>query len=45
VPGTVNERPNWQRRIQNWSQALKPDAAPPAAAAAINALTTARKST
>lgn len=43
VPGTVSERPNWQRRIQNWSQALKAETAPPAAAAAINALTTARK--
>jgi 4-alpha-glucanotransferase len=43
VPGTVSERPNWQRRIQNWSQALNGETAPPAAAAAVNALTTARK--
>lgn len=44
VPGTVSERPNWQRRLQNWSQALRRETAPPAAAAAINALTTARPS-
>lgn len=43
VPGTVSERPNWQRRIQNWSQALDVEHAPPAANAAMTALTAARK--
>jgi len=42
VPGTVTERPNWQRRVQNWSQALDPEQAPSAAAAAITALVVAR---
>jgi len=44
VPGTVSERPNWQRRVQNWSEVLDPDRAPPAAAAAVTALTVARPS-
>ena len=44
VPGTVSERPNWQRRVQNWSEQLDPERAPPAAAAAVTALTAARPS-
>ncbi|HUS31653.1 MAG TPA: 4-alpha-glucanotransferase [Kofleriaceae bacterium] len=44
VPGTVSERPNWQRRLQNWSQVLDPERAPPAAAAAVTALIAARPS-
>lgn len=42
VPGTVDERPNWQRRVQNWSDVLDPKRAPPAAAAALTALVAAR---
>lgn len=42
VPGTVTERPNWQRRVQSWNTVLDPKLAPPAAAATITALTTAR---
>ena len=44
VPGTVHERPNWQRRIERWTDALDVDRAAPAAAATIAAVTTARKS-
>jgi 4-alpha-glucanotransferase len=42
VPGTVHERPNWQRRVQSWSEMLDPERAPPAAAAALTALAAAR---
>ena len=42
VPGTVEQRPNWQRRIERWSDALDDERAAPAAAAAITAVTTAR---
>jgi 4-alpha-glucanotransferase len=42
VPGTVSERPNWQRRVQSWSTVLDPERAPPAAAAVITALSVAR---
>lgn len=42
VPGTIKERPNWQRRIQQWEHVLDPERAPPAAAAAINAIIAAR---
>ena len=42
VPGTVEERPNWQRRVERWSDALDEERAAPAAAAAITAVTTAR---
>jgi 4-alpha-glucanotransferase len=38
VPGTVDERPNWRRRIQAWSTSLDPDRASPAAAATITAV-------
>lgn len=43
VPGTVEERPNWQRRVDRWADALDEERAAPAAAAAITAVTTARK--
>jgi 4-alpha-glucanotransferase len=42
VPGTVSERPNWQRRVQGWAEVLDPERAPPAAAAAMHALVAAR---
>lgn len=42
VPGTVHERPNWQRRVQSWSEVLDAERAPPAAAATIAALVAAR---
>ncbi|HEX4423687.1 MAG TPA: 4-alpha-glucanotransferase [Kofleriaceae bacterium] len=42
VPGTVHERPNWQRRVEGWSDALDADRASPAAAAAIAAVVAAR---
>lgn len=44
VPGTVEQRPNWQRRIQSWTSSLSDEAAP-AAKAAIEALTKARPGT
>jgi len=44
VPGTVHERPNWQRRIERWADALEERRAPPAAAAAITAVVVARGS-
>ena len=42
VPGTVAERPNWQRRVEGWSDVLDEQRATPAAAAAIAALVAAR---
>jgi 4-alpha-glucanotransferase len=42
VPGTTTQRPNWQRRVDRWSEALDPDRAAPAAGAAIAAVTIAR---
>ena len=42
VPGTVEQRPNWQRRVQGWADALDPVRATPAAAAAIAAVVAAR---
>lgn len=42
VPGTVAERPNWQRRVAGWSDVLDETRASPAAAAAITAVVTAR---
>ncbi len=42
VPGTVHQRPNWQRRIERWADALDERRAPPAAAAAISAVVSAR---
>jgi 4-alpha-glucanotransferase len=44
VPGTVTERPNWQRRVQSWAESLDPERAQPAAAAALTALIAARPS-
>jgi len=44
VPGTVHERPNWQRRVQGWQESLDPERGTPAAVAAMAALCAARKS-
>jgi len=44
VPGTVHERPNWQRRVDRWSDALDEQRAAPPAAAAIAGVVTARRS-
>jgi 4-alpha-glucanotransferase len=43
VPGTVTERPNWQRRVDRWADALDEERGAPAAAAAINAVVAARR--
>jgi 4-alpha-glucanotransferase len=45
VPGTTSQRPNWQRRVEGWSDALDADHASPAAAAAIAAIIAARPPT
>jgi 4-alpha-glucanotransferase len=42
VPGTTTQRPNWQRRVEGWSEALDEQRAPPAAAATIAVITAAR---
>ena len=42
VPGTIDERPNWRRRVDRWADALDETRASPAAAATITAVTTAR---
>jgi 4-alpha-glucanotransferase len=42
VPGTTSERPNWQRRIAGWADALDEDRAAAAAAAAVAAVVAAR---
>jgi len=42
VPGTTTQRPNWQRRVEGWSDALDDDHASPAAATAIAAVVAAR---
>jgi 4-alpha-glucanotransferase len=42
VPGTTTQRPNWQRRVEGWSDALDEHRAPPAAAATIAAITATR---
>jgi 4-alpha-glucanotransferase len=42
VPGTTSQRPNWQRRVEGWSDALDRDRGSPAAAAAIAAVVAAR---
>lgn len=42
VPGTTTQRPNWQRRVEGWADALDPDRASPAAAATIAAVSIAR---
>ena len=43
VPGTTHERPNWQRRVIGWADALDPKRATPAAASAIAAVVEARR--
>jgi len=42
VPGTTFQRPNWQRRVEGWSDALDEDRASSAAAAAIAAVVAVR---
>jgi 4-alpha-glucanotransferase len=42
VPGTVDERPNWRRRIDSWSKSLDRDDASPAANTTIDIVTKAR---
>lgn len=42
VPGTTSQRPNWQRRVEGWADALDEERASPAAAAAIAAVVAAR---
>jgi 4-alpha-glucanotransferase len=42
VPGTVAERPNWQRRVERWADALDAARAAPAAVAAIAEVVAAR---
>jgi 4-alpha-glucanotransferase len=42
VPGTTSERPNWQRRVERWPDALDESRATPAALAAIAAVIAAR---
>ncbi|MDB4961859.1 MAG: 4-alpha-glucanotransferase [Myxococcales bacterium] len=44
VPGTVDQRPNWQRRVDRWSESLDEDRASPPAAATITAVVAARTS-
>ncbi len=43
VPGTTTQRPNWQRRVEGWADALDPDRAPLAAAATIATVSTTRR--
>jgi len=43
VPGTVSERPNWQRRVQGWAESLDPERGSAAAIAAIAGVVAARK--
>ena len=45
VPGTSTERPNWQRRVSGWADALDENRASPAAAAAVAAVVAARPRT
>jgi 4-alpha-glucanotransferase len=42
VPGTTTERPNWQRRVPGWAEALDETRASPAAGAAVAAVSAAR---
>ncbi len=44
VPGTTHERPNWQRRVVGWAEALDEHRATPVAAATIAAVVEARRS-
>lgn len=43
VPGTTDERPNWQRRVVLWAEALDETAASPVAAGTIAAVVAARR--
>ncbi|MEJ7602859.1 MAG: 4-alpha-glucanotransferase [Kofleriaceae bacterium] len=43
VPGTVDQRPNWRRRVPAWADALDEAHASPPAAACISAVVAARK--
>ncbi len=43
VPGTSTQRPNWQRRVDRWSEALDPDHSSPAAITAVAAVVSARR--
>ena len=43
VPGTTSERPNWQRRVVQWAEALDDATASPAAAGTIAAVVAARR--
>jgi 4-alpha-glucanotransferase len=45
VPGTTTQRPNWQRRVEGWTDSLEPARAKPAAAAAIAGVVAARPKT
>jgi 4-alpha-glucanotransferase len=45
VPGTSTERPNWQRRVPGWANALDEDRATPAARATVSAVAAARPRT
>ncbi|HEY1812963.1 MAG TPA: 4-alpha-glucanotransferase [Kofleriaceae bacterium] len=45
VPGTTSERPNWQRRVPGWADALDDMKAPAVAAATIAAVSAARPRT
>jgi len=45
VPGTTFQRPNWQRRVAGWGEALDEDRASPAAIAAVAVVAAARPST
>ncbi|HET7505279.1 MAG TPA: 4-alpha-glucanotransferase [Kofleriaceae bacterium] len=42
VPGTTTQRPNWQRRVEGWADALDEEHASDAAAAAVQAVVAAR---
>jgi 4-alpha-glucanotransferase len=44
VPGTTSERPNWQRRVQQWAASLDEKAGAPAATATIAAVSSVRRS-
>ena len=43
VPGTTTERPNWQRRVVQWAEALDDTLASPAAGGTIAAVVAARR--
>ena len=43
VPGTTSERPNWQRRVVQWAEALDEATASPAAAGTIAAVVEERR--